>query len=114
MAVVNVKLPFALTDRLLPPLFCNTTPVPERPAASLGVAERRAELAELRRRVAGLKARLAATSRREADLKAQIETADLDLQIQTAERRVLDLKRADTEREAARPSATRRRRRSEG
>ncbi len=81
--------------------------MPERPAASLGVAERRAELAELRRRVAGLKARLAATSRREADLKAQIETADLDLQIQTAERRVLDLKRADTEREAARASSER-------
>jgi hypothetical protein len=31
MAVVNVKLPFALTDRLLLPLFCNTKPVPERP-----------------------------------------------------------------------------------
>src|ERR1035441_9381916 len=31
MAVVNVKLPFALTDRLLPPLSCNTSPVPARP-----------------------------------------------------------------------------------
>jgi murein hydrolase activator len=46
-------------------------------------------------------------SRRQADLKAQIETADLDLQIQTAERRVLDLKKADTEREAARASIER-------
>lgn len=77
------------------------TPVPEKPAASLGVAERKAELQELKRRIASLRGRLDASSRREADLKAQIETADLDLQIQTAERRVLELKKAETEREAA-------------
>lgn len=83
------------------------TPAPEKPAASLGVAERKAELSELRRRIAGLRMRLDASNRREADLRAQIETADLDLQIQTAERRVLDLKKADTEREAARASSER-------
>jgi septal ring factor EnvC (AmiA/AmiB activator) len=80
---------------------------PEKPAASLGVAERKAELLELRRRIAGLRMRLDVSKRREADLRAQLETADLDLQIQTAERRVLDLKKADTEREAARASSER-------
>ena len=80
------------------------TPVPEKPAASLGVAERKVELQELKRRIASLRGRLDASSRREADLKAQIETADLDLQIQTAERRVLELKKAETEREAAHAS----------
>ena len=31
IAVVNVKLPSALTARLLPPLSCKTSPVPESP-----------------------------------------------------------------------------------
>ncbi|HEX2758461.1 MAG TPA: hypothetical protein VHP60_08185, partial [Thermoanaerobaculia bacterium] len=79
----------------------------ERPAASLGVAERKAELAELRHRIAGLRARLDVSTRRAADLKAQMETAEIDLEIQTAERRVLELKKADTEREAARASSER-------
>lgn len=79
----------------------------ERPAASLGVAERKAELAELRRRITGLKARLDVSTRRAADLKAQMEAAELDLQIQTAERRVLELKKADTEREEARATSER-------
>ena len=83
------------------------TPVPERPAASLGVSERKAELQELRRRIATLRGRLDASSRREADLKAQLESADLDIQIQTAERRVLELKKAETEREAAHASSER-------
>ena len=83
------------------------TPMPERPAASLGVSERKAELQELRRRIASLRGRLDASSRREADLKAQLESADLDIQIQTAERRVLELKKAETEREAAHASSDR-------
>jgi septal ring factor EnvC (AmiA/AmiB activator) len=83
------------------------TPATDRPAASLGVAERKAELQELRRRIASLRGRLDASSRREADLKVQLETADLDLQIQTAERRVLELKKAETEREAAHASSDR-------
>jgi murein hydrolase activator len=73
----------------------------------LGVEERKAELADLKRRIAGLRVRLDASSRRAADLKAQIEAADLDIEIQTAERRVLDLRKADTEREASRASAER-------
>ena len=82
-------------------------PPVERPAASLGVAERKAELQELRRRISGLRARLDVSTRRAADLKAQMETAELDLQLQTAERRVLELRKADTEREAARATAER-------
>jgi murein hydrolase activator len=80
---------------------------PERPAASLGVEERRRELAELRRRLGELKNRYEASRKREADLKGQLETADLDLQIQTGERRVLELRKAEAEREAARAAAGR-------
>ena len=83
------------------------TPVAGKLEAPLGVAERKAELQELRRRIASLRGRLDASSRREADLKAQLESADLDLQIQTAERRVLDLKKAEAGREAAQASAGR-------
>ncbi len=82
-------------------------PTPERPAASLGVEERKRELAELRRRLAELKSRFETSRRREADLKGQLETADLDLQIQTGERRVLDLRKAEAEREAARAGTDR-------
>ena len=63
--------------------------------------ERRKELADLRRRLGDLKARYAATKKKEADLKASLEAAALNLQIQTAERRVLEIKRLETEREAA-------------
>jgi len=80
---------------------------PERPASSLGVEERRRELADLRRRLAELKGRYEASKRREADLRGQLETADLDLQIQTGERRVLDLRKAETERDAARAATDR-------
>lgn len=90
-----------------PPAATETPPPAERPAASLGVAERKSELADLRRHIAGLKARLDVSTRRAADLKAQMETAELDLQLQAAERRVLELKKADTEREAARASTER-------
>ena len=61
----------------------------------------------MRRRLAELKARYEASRRREADLKGQLETADLDLQIQTGERRVLDLRKAEAEREAARAATGR-------
>jgi septal ring factor EnvC (AmiA/AmiB activator) len=82
-------------------------PTPERPAASLGVEERKRELAELKRRLAELKTRFETSKRREADLKGQLETAELDLQIQTGERRVLDLRKAEAEREAARAGTDR-------
>jgi septal ring factor EnvC (AmiA/AmiB activator) len=89
------------------PTPAETAAEPERPAASLGVEERRKELAELRRRLGELKGRYEASRKREADLKGQLETADLDLQIQTGERRVLDLRKAEAAREAARAAAGR-------
>ena len=79
----------------------------ERPAAALGVEDRRRELADLRRRLAELKARYEGSVRREADLKGRLETAELDLAIQTAERRVLELRKAEAEREAARAATDR-------
>jgi septal ring factor EnvC (AmiA/AmiB activator) len=82
-------------------------PAPERPAASLGVEERKKELAELRRRLGELKTRYEISRKREADLKGQFETADLDFQIQTGERRVLDLRKVESEREAARAASDR-------
>jgi murein hydrolase activator len=82
------------------------TPTPaEPPAAALGVEERRGELTALRKRLAELRARYDATKRREADLKEAYAAAELNLQIQTAERRVLELRKAETEREAARAKA---------
>jgi murein hydrolase activator len=54
-----------------------------------------------------LKSRFETSRRREADLKGQLETADLDLQIQSGERRVLDLRKAEAEREASRASTDR-------
>ncbi|MGE5347068.1 MAG: murein hydrolase activator EnvC family protein [Acidithiobacillales bacterium] len=73
----------------------------EAPAAALGVEERKRELADLRSRLAGLRTRYAATKRKEADLKEALAAAELNLQIQTAERRVVELRKADAERQAA-------------
>lgn len=67
--------------------------------------ERRRELAALRTRLADLRARYDATRRREADLREAYAAAELNLQIQAAERRVLELRRAEAEREAARAGA---------
>ncbi len=74
------------------------SPASESEAAVEG---RRRELQELRRRLADLKSRYAATRRKEADLAATLAAADLNLQIQTAERRVLELRRQETERDLA-------------
>jgi septal ring factor EnvC (AmiA/AmiB activator) len=80
---------------------------PEAPAPSLTVEQRKQELAVLKRRLADLRARYDATKRRESDLKQALAAAELNLEIQTAERRVVDLRRADAEREAARARADR-------
>jgi septal ring factor EnvC (AmiA/AmiB activator) len=79
-----------------------TPPAAELPVASLGVEERKQELAALRKRLADLRARYDVTKRKEADLKEALAAAELNLQIQTAERRVLEIRKADAEREAAR------------
>lgn len=73
-----------------------------RPAAQLNVAERQRELKDLRRRLDVLRARYAGTKRREADLKAALDSAELNLQIRTAERRVLELRQAEVERDVVR------------
>ena len=67
-------------------------------AAALNVTQRQKELAELRHRLASLRARYAETKRKESDLKAQLEAADLNLQIRTAERRELDIRESEAER----------------
>jgi septal ring factor EnvC (AmiA/AmiB activator) len=57
--------------------------------------ERRRELSALRLRLNGLRARHAATKKRENDVRQAIESADLTLQIRTAERRMLELRMAE-------------------
>jgi septal ring factor EnvC (AmiA/AmiB activator) len=69
--------------------------------AAAGLDDRRRELADLRRRLADLKARFTATRRKEQDLREALRAADLDLEIRTAERRMLELQTADAERSAA-------------
>ncbi len=59
----------------------------------------------LRRRLADLRARYDVTKRKEADLTEALAAAELNLQIQTAERRVLEIRKAEAEREAARAKA---------
>jgi len=54
-----------------------------------GFEDRKRELLELRRRLAELKARWTATKKKQEDLKEALKAADLDLEIRTAERRVL-------------------------
>ncbi len=74
------------------------TPPPD--ARALGVSERRAELRRLRQKVADLSQRYQAAKKREADTKQAIEAATLNLEIKTAERRMLELRKADVEKAA--------------
>lgn len=85
------------------------TPVPAAlPGPSRDVvAERRRELSDLKRRLAELRVRYAATRKREADLKAELDAAELNLQIRTTERRVLELRRDEAEKGAKDASSER-------
>lgn len=77
------------------------TPTPPAPAPGRDVvAERRRELTELKKRLADLRVRYAATRKREADLKAELDAAELNLQIRTTERRMLELRRDEAEKGA--------------
>ncbi len=78
---------------------------PELPAASLGVEERKSELAALKKRLTELRVKYDATKRKEVGLKEALAAAELNLLIQTAERRVLEIRKAGAEREAARAKA---------
>jgi septal ring factor EnvC (AmiA/AmiB activator) len=70
-------------------------------------ADRRQELADLKKRLTTLKARYAGTKKREADLKQALASAELNLQIQTAERRVLELSYGEVEKAAGQATADR-------
>ena len=59
----------------------------------------------LRQRLAALRERYDVTKRKEADVKQALAGAELNLEIQTAERRVLEIRKADAEREATRAKA---------
>src|SRR5512143_3136062 len=80
------------------------TPSPQLPAS---YDARRRELNDLRRRLGELKARWTATKKREQDLRDALHAADLNLEIRTAERRMLELQTADAERAAALASGER-------
>lgn len=56
--------------------------------------DRRRELADLRRRVAELKARWEQTKKRAADVKAELAAAELNLQLRTEERKLLEAQKA--------------------
>lgn len=69
--------------------------------------DRRRELAALRKRLAGLKDRYETTRQKAVDTREQLEAAEANLELRTAERRVLEIRSAEAEREAARAQAAR-------
>jgi len=69
--------------------------------------DRRRELAALRKRLSGLKERWEATRRKAVDTREQLEAAEANLELRTAERRVLEIRAVETERAAARAQADR-------
>lgn len=69
--------------------------------------DRRRELAALRRRLAGLKERYETTRKKAVDTREQLVAAEANLELRTAERRVLEIRSAEAEREAVRAQASR-------
>lgn len=69
--------------------------------------DRRRELTALRKRLAVLKERYEETRRRAVDTREQLEAAEANLELRTAERRVLEIRAAEAEREAGRAQAER-------
>lgn len=69
--------------------------------------DRRRELTVLRRRLAGLKERYEATRKKAVDTREQLDAAEANLELRTAERRVLEIRAAEAERDAARAQAAR-------
>jgi septal ring factor EnvC (AmiA/AmiB activator) len=70
-------------------------------------ADRRRELEVLRRRLATLKERYEATRQKAVDTREQLEAAEANLEIRTAERRVLQIRAAEAERAAAQAQSER-------
>ena len=88
----------------------SATQVPSAPVTPPRVPDlsaRRRELTELNQRLAGLKGRYAATKRKELDVRSALAAAELQLEIRTAERRVLELKIQEVARSAAQATAER-------
>jgi len=77
------------------------------PAREMADAERRRELDVLRRRLAGLKAKYETTRQKAVDTREQLEAAEANLELRTAERRVLEIRAFEAERDAARAQADR-------
>ena len=77
------------------------------PAREMAEAERRSELAVLRRRLAGLKARYEMTRQRAIDTRQQLEAAEANLELRTTERRVLEIRAVEAERAAVQAQADR-------
>ena len=70
-------------------------------------ADRRRELAALRKRLASLKARYETTRQKAADTREQLEAAEANLELRTAERRLLEIRAVDAEKAAAKAQADR-------
>jgi septal ring factor EnvC (AmiA/AmiB activator) len=70
-------------------------------------AERRRELAVLRRRLAWLKSRYEVTRQKAVDTREQLGVAEADLDLRTTERRVLEIRAVEAERDATRAQADR-------
>jgi len=108
-----IRAPLAVLALSLLPLAARAqAPRSTPPSASVArpapaFDDRRRELADLRRRLADLKARFTATRKKEQDLREALRAADLNLEIRTAERRMLELQTSDAERAAALASAER-------
>lgn len=67
----------------------------------MGSEERRRELTELRRRLATLKARYETTRQKAVDTREQLEASEANLELRTAERRLLEIRSVEAERAAA-------------
>ncbi len=73
----------------------------------MGGAERRRELELLRQRLALLKSRYETTRRKAVDTREQLEAAEANLELRTAERRLLELRAAEAERAAVQAQSDR-------
>jgi len=92
---------------LAPPAGAEEGAGAQLPAREMADAERRSELGALRRRLAGLKARYETTRQKAVDTREQLEAAEANLELRTAERRVLEIRAFEAERDAARAQADR-------
>lgn len=91
----------------VPPAGAEREPGAPPPAREMREEDRRRELTALRKRLGTLKQRYEETRRRAVDTREQLEAAEANLEIRTAERRVLEIRAAEADGEAARAQAER-------